>query len=286
MTASLARYPASVKFNPLVGLKSFRMAEAGGAWRLFVLAKNLDQSGLGKIKRDDLKAYAHELGIHDKQFTRWMNAARGYDLFAEDVQSKSGDWMLILTSHSKAAAAFGGEVKGHTVTLSAKLLFGKGWRSFVFASWQSATTGNGERLVSQKKQAALTGISEQTQRQYNKQAGVTSRKNYAISNIHANGYHGVLEFGNRAGLFQFWDRNTHQKKLGWRIPNTRHFPLFKTDGSTKTRRTLSLFNRTAEQHAASMKALRKPTSYQFNEIYLYDRNSRNGNGLWIHVPLN
>lgn len=290
MTAIPACYPDTVKFMPLVGMKSFRISEAGGAWRLFVLAKNLDRDGLGKIERDDLKAYAKELGISEKQFTRWMNAARGYDLFT-DVQRKSGEWMLILTSNQKAAAVFGCEVKDRPVILPAKLLFGKGWRGYVFASWQAAFTGNGEKLVSQKKQAEITGISEQVQRQYNKEAGVISRTNYAISNIHANNYHGVIEFGNgekipRAGLFGFWDKNTHQKKLGWRIPNTRHFPLFGLGGSYKTRRTLSLFNRTAEQHAASMKALRKSDNSKFTEIYVYDRQSRNGNGLWIHLPLN
>lgn len=284
MTAMPACFPETVKFMPLIGLKSFRMSEAGGAWRLFVLAKNL-AGHFDHIERESLRAYAKELGISEKQFTRWMNAARGYDLFT-DVQRKSGEWMMILTSNKKAAAIFGCEIKDYYVTLPAKHLFSKGWKAFVFASWQAAFTGNGERLVSQKKQAAITGISEQVQREYNKTAGVTSKKNYAVSNIHANGYHGVLEFGNRAGLFQFWDKQTHQKKLGWRIPNTRHFPLFGLGGSYKTRRTMSLFNRTAEQHAASMKALRKSETLKFPEIYVYDRNSQNGNGLWIHLPLN
>lgn len=285
MNQTPVRFPEDVRFNPLVGLKSFRIAEAGGAWRLIVLAKNLDETGLGKVERRRLRAYSKHLGISTKQFNRWLSAARYYDM-VQDVQSESGEWMLILASNSTIAKTLGCKARYRVVSLPAKYFVSKGWRAYVFATWQSVFTNNGERLVSQKKQAELTGISEQTQRQFNKQAGVQSRKNYAVSNIHANGYSAVLEFGNRAGLFEYWDKEKHQKYLGWRIPNSRYFPMFGLDGSIKTRRALSLFNRTAEQYSASMKSVRKSenTKRKFPEIYLFDRTSRNGNDLWIHLP--
>lgn len=290
MTEMPARFPEVLRFNPLVGLKSFRSSGAGGAWRLFVLAKNLEQTGQGFIQREILKAYARELGVSEKNIRRWMDAARYYDLF-KDVQRKNGEWVIILTSSKKAARRLGCETTYKAVNLPAEYLFVKGWRAYVFASWQSLFTNNGERLVSQKKQAEITGISEQTQRKFNREAGVKSKKNYAISNIHANGYSSVLEFGHRAGLFEYWDKDKHQKYLGWRIPNSRYFPLFGVGGSYKTRRALSLFNQTAEQYAASMKAIRKIEnadllpSDRLSEIYVFDRQSQNGNGLWIHLPL-
>jgi len=286
MNQTPVQFPEEVRFNPLVGLKSFRIAEAGGAWRLIVLAKNLDETGLGKVERGRLRAYSKHLGISSKQFNRWLSAARYYDM-VRDVQSENREWLLILASNSDIAKTLGCEKRFRFVTLPAKYFVGKGWRAYVFASWQSAFTNNGERLVSQKKQAELTGISEQVQRKFNKEAGVQSRKNYAVSNIHANGYSAVLEFGKRAGLFEYWDKEKHQKYLGWRIPNSRYFPMFALDGSYKTRRALSLFNRTAEQYSASMKSVRKSddTKPKFPEIYLFSRTSRNGNGLWIHLPL-
>jgi hypothetical protein len=282
MTEALARFPEFVNFNPLVGLKSFRTSGAGGAWRLFVLAKNL-AGVFDHIERETLRLCARSLGIHEKTFNRWLDVARNLD-FVQDRQRVSGEWMLILTSYNKAAKSLGCVRTGRTVQLPINIFFGKVWRAHVFASWQSAFTNNGERLVSQKKQCEITGISEQTQRKFNKEAGVQSKRNFAISNIHANGYSAVLEFGNRAGLFEYWNKETHQKYLGWRIPNSRYFPLFGVDGSHKTRRTMSLFNRTAEQYAASEKALRK-SDPKFPEMYLFDRTSRNGNDLWIHLPL-
>ncbi len=281
MTETPVRFPEYVKFNPLVGLKSFRTSGAGGAWRLMVIAKNL-AGVLDHIERETLRAFILSLGVSNKSFIRWMDAARNMGFF-EDRQRMSGEWILILASYRKIASILGCASSFKVVELPAKYLFCKGWRAYVFASWQSAYTNNGERLVSQKKQCQITGIQEQTQRQFNKEAGVQSKRNYAISNIHANGYSSVLEFGNRAGLFQYWNKETHQKHLGWRIPNSRYFPLFGVGGSYKTRRTMSLFNRTAAQYAASMKAIRK-SGVKFPEMYVFDRTSQNGNNLWIHLP--
>ncbi|HNE05129.1 MAG TPA: hypothetical protein PLT08_11460 [Anaerolineales bacterium] len=273
--------PEFVKFNPLVGLKSFRTSSAGGAWRLMVLAKNL-AGNLDHIERETLRQATRLLGVQDKTFRRWLDAARGLN-FVSDIQRTSGEWMLILSSNNSIAFSLGCVNHCRVVQVPIENLFAKNWRAIVFAAWQAGFTGNGERLVSQKKQYEITGIQEQTQRQFNKAAGVQSQKNYAISNIHANGYGAVLEFGNRAGLFQYWNKETHQKHLGWRIPNSRYFPLFGTGGSYKTRRTMSLFNRTAVQYAASMKAIRK-NGVKFSEMYVFDRTSQNGNNLWIHLP--
>ena len=225
MTQDSARFPVNLKFWPLVGLKSFHLPEASGAWRVVVLVKNLADQGRSRIERERLKEFATFLGISDKQYRRWLTAARNYDMI-QDVQSKSGEWMIIHASHEKIAQYLGCDSMGPSVTMPAEMLFSKNWRANVFASWQSVYTGNGARLVSQKKQAEITGISEQTQRKFNQEAGVQSERNYAISNIHANGYSAVLDFGNRAGLFQYWDKEKHQKYLGWRIPNSRYFPLF------------------------------------------------------------
>ncbi len=53
---------AQIKIHPLVGLKSFRIPEAGGAWRLFVLAKNIS-SELDHISRDELRKAARSSPI-------------------------------------------------------------------------------------------------------------------------------------------------------------------------------------------------------------------------------
>ncbi len=154
----------------------------------------------------------------------------------------------------------------------------------MFASWQASTTGNGQRLVSLRKQAEITGIDSQTQTKLNKQAGVQSTQNYAISNQHANNLAGIAEYKLRACPFGFWDEATHQKKLGWRIPNTRVFPLF-GDISNSTPRNMSLFNRTAEQYATTTKALRTLEETTLQEFYTFDRVSSKGHHLWIHTSI-
>lgn len=276
-----------LKLYPLVGLRSLQIAEAGGAWRLFTLAKNL--AGVADhIERESLRKISESLGVKEYQFNRWLNAGRGLDLF-KDVQRMTGEWMLILPSQKKAAEIMGSDKLGKPVTLPAELLFRKGWRAYVFASWQASITNNGERLVSQKKQAEITGIDPQTQRQFNEQAGVKSTKNYAISNQHANNKTMVQEFSTRACPFEYWNNTTHQKMLGWRIPNSRVFPLYGSDFSNNSLRKMSLFNRTQEQQSATLKTLRsygiEGKDLPIKEIYTLDRQSAKGNNLWIHLPV-
>lgn len=277
----------TITIAPLVGLKSFRIPEAGGAWRLYVIAKAI-AGVIDHISRDELRQITKQLGVNDTQYKRWMNAGRNLDLF-RDVQRKSGEWFIILPGYKKAAELLGAEKTGHLVNIPTKLLFKKGWRAYVFASWQSAYTNNGERLVSQKTQEKITGVSPQTQRQFNDAAGVVSQKNYALSNMHANSYSSVLEFGSRACLFQYWNKETHQKHLGWRIPDSRVFPMYGINKSNNTPKTMSLFNHTAEQHAATIKAIRKLESdnkdVPLKEIYTREGKSAKGNNLWIHSSL-
>lgn len=280
MTETPTCFPEVVKFNPLVGLKSFRTSGAGGAWRLLVLAKALEENGTGKIRREALHDYASSLGVQEKTFARWITAARNFDLVS-DVQSKSGEWMLILSGNERVASIMGCERKGKAVSMSAKLLVGKKWRAYVFGGFENTFNG---RLITRKKQAELSGIPESTQRKFDKEAGVERKKNFAVSNIHANGFSAVLEFGNRASLFKYWDKKTHQLKLGWRLPDSRRFDGAITNGSKNTLRALSLFNRTEAQYKATVKRLSKSDS-PIREVYLFSHTSNNGADMWLHMPL-
>jgi hypothetical protein len=283
---SSSAVPETVKIYPLTGLKSLRETEAGGAWRLFVLAKNM--AGVSDhIGRETLKQALLSFGVQEYNFRRWLDAGRRNNLFT-DVQRKSGEWMLILPSWKNAAKEFETNLD-RPVIIETKLLFSKGWRAHLFAFWQASYTNNGERLVSQRKQAEVTGIDPQTQRQFNEEAGVKSTRNFAISNIHANGYSGVLEFGNRACLFEYWDNEKHQKYLGWRLPNSRVYPNLGINISNKTPRNLSLFNKSADQYTATMKTLRKldteEKQIKTREIYIFRNVSSKGNNLWTHAPI-
>jgi hypothetical protein len=279
MVAPTIQFPEFVKFNPLVGLKSFRKSGGGSAWRVVVLSKALDVNGTGKIYRNSLLEFAQFLGINNKTIQRWLTEARKFGVVF-DIQSETGEWMLILHSNEKVASIMGCDRKGKSVIMPTKLLVGKKWRANVFGAFENTFNG---RLISRKKLAELSGIPESTQRKLDKEAGVEHTKNYAVSNIHANGYSAVLEFGKRASLFKYWDKKTHQLKLGWRLPDSRRFHGAVTNGSKITLRALSLFNRTDAQYRATVKKLSKSDS-SIHEVYLLSHTSKRGTDIWLHMP--
>lgn len=273
---------ATIKIYPLTGLKAMQ-SSCGGGWRLFVLAKHY--AGVSDhIGREQFRKSVLSLGVSKSQFNRWMTEARNNDLFT-DIQRMTGEWILVIPSWTRAAQLFDVEL-GNAIMFDVSLLFGKSWRAHLFASWQSSYTGNGARLVSQKKQAQVSGINTQTQRSFNKQAGVKCQRNYAISNQHASMFSGVTEFRQRACPFKYWDKATHQYKIGWRIPDTR---TYSTGVSNKTLRNLSLFNASAEQYSKTMKTIKRLRSedrkMETQEVYIFDKQSEKGNNLWIHCVI-
>jgi hypothetical protein len=201
--------------------------------------------------------------------------------FVTDVQRKDGHWDLVLNSNKKVSRQATEHDKQKTVLIDPKFLVGNGWKANVWAAFEATFEG---RLISRKKLKEISGVPEVTQRAYDKQAGVHRVANYAVSNIHANGFSAVLDYGNRAALFKYWDRNTHQLKLGWRIPDSRAFSHVQTNGSKKTRRALSLFNRTQESLTASMQQISK-NDLPIRELYLFSHTSKHGSVMWTHVPL-
>ncbi len=276
-------FPKNLRFDPLQGLKAF-VSGKGKAWILWVVLRGLDTNGLGRVNRKAARSTLLSLGVKPKTFGRWLPTARKFG-FVKAVQKKTGEWSLALNSQKNICISLGLQRPSRYVSLPAHLLVGKGGKANLFAAWQSLYTQNGKRLVSQKRQSMITGVSEQSQRKYNKQAGVISKRNYAISSIPAKSYSGILEFGNRSGLFKYWDKAKKQKYLGWRLPNTRIFPLFGTSGSYNSLRALSLFNKTAEQYSKTMKALSKNT-FRPKEVYIFQQVSgRSGSNLWTHFPV-
>lgn len=274
-----------IKIDPLVGLRAYQSPKAGRAWAIFMLAKGL-AFRKDHISIDKLKSVVLELGVEDRSFRRWVYQAVTLGMM-KFVTRKSGEKVLVLKNYKAVSKQFGQDKK-EVIYVDGRKLFGKNGKAYVFAVWQARFTHSGRILTSQKRQAELTGISEQTQRKYNKKAGVKSTKNFAISNVHANGMDDVKEHRPRACAFSFWNYETHQWHLGWRLPDTRVFSEFATNGPVKSPRTTSLFNYTSEQHLESIDLFRRASSegrVTVGELYVFDRTSSRGNGLWIHNML-
>lgn len=204
----------SVKFWPLVGIAAAR-DNAGGAWRAWVLAKNLDKPGRGAIQLADLQALARALGIHPKTWRRWLSAARDLALIKDRAR---GDGWIVLASNPRAAVLLGCDHAGvRPVSIAAGDLTSEGWRARVFAAYEHTHNG---RPISRVKQERLTGVPISTQRAYDNQAGVTRRPNYAVSQRAADQLAGELEFGEHAAPFVFRDRQGREV-IAWRLPDSR-----------------------------------------------------------------
>jgi hypothetical protein len=203
-----------VKIWPLVGISAWRHSN-GGAWKVWILAKHLDRTGRGAVPLADLQALAADLGIHPKTWRRWLADARRLTLFRDLARP---GWIL-LASHSMAAVVLGCDNVGNrAVEISSRYLFSTGWRSYVWAAYEST---HGGRPISRKRQEALAGVPIGTQRRYDKDAGVERHHNYAVSIQSPDELAGIEEFGDRAGPFEFYDRRQHKVVIGWHLPDSR-----------------------------------------------------------------
>jgi hypothetical protein len=313
------RFLESVNFFPMMGIRAARTSGARGGWRLYVLAKSLDEAGAGrelgkhgrprtgegKIPRELLRAYAETLGVTPRQWQRWINEARNNDLFT-DVQSANGEWMLILTGLDKAAFALGCEtIGGRKVTMSASLLFGAGWRARVWAAYEQTHNG---RNISRERLQKITNVPVSTQRYRDAQAGTIRIRSYAKSNYRKDTFSGLIEYSGHKGLFVRRDGF-----VSWRLPDSRHIDfalsggkgcarktnkllraLWNPNGSSKMRGALSddetnspfyrIFNRTEQQLRSTEKKLSKG-EHRIREIYHYAHEAKSGALVWNHIPI-
>lgn len=159
----------TVTFYAEMGIEAARrFSRLGGGWRLYVIAKHIDQAGRGIIKRDDLQAFAYALGVTKPTFYRWMDQARRNDLFI-DVQSQAGDWLLRLPSAGNAAVAMGCERITRKVSMPITALIGKGWKARVNGAMMA--TYNGKPIARETIQKTRN-LAQSTQRYRDAAAGV------------------------------------------------------------------------------------------------------------------
>lgn len=208
-----------ITFSPLTACKSLTVKSWLGAYRLFLLAKAMAENGHAIIA--NVKGTACQF-ISERQFARDMSAAIRLGLLTV-YERKNNTRVFALVSHERAAVMFGASKHSATIrfTVSLAELFSGKWQAIAFTTWQAKVTQNGGLLISQKKQAEWTGINPQMQRQYNKVCGVTSQRNYAVSNIAANRLDAEKEFGTRAAPFAFKDYKLNQMYIAWRLPSKR-----------------------------------------------------------------
>jgi len=305
-----AIFPESISYFPSVAVQATRTTGARGGYRLYLLAKALDEPGEGKIKRDDLHAYADHLGVSLRNWQRWINEARALDLLT-DVQAgqaKGGDWYFIIASHARAAYVLKCETIGtRKANMPAALLIGEGWRAHVWAAYEKLFR---ERPVTREKLKELTNVPVSTQRYRDNQAGVKRVRSYAKSTISADQISGMKEYSQHKGIFV-----RHDGVLSWHLPNSyivSHATigtrgrarkankilsmLLSLEGLSLERRALTsnnepgenqqakyrLFNRTPKQFKTTRKKIREHKP-RVGDVYAFPKGTHKGALVWEHA---
>ncbi len=304
------RYPETVTFFSHMGIAAARrVSKLGGAWRLYELAKALDKKGTGKIARDDLRDYALFLGVEVRTFERWIKAARNNDLFYTDVQSASGQWMIVIANRGIAGAALNCETAGRRVTMPAADLIGKGWKARVWSAYYA--THNGQPIARGTMQK-IVNVAISTQRYRDAQAGkrVKRIRNYAITNIRGDKLQLLKDFSKRKGLYidrkgfiNFRLPNSYQVLSATRGGKGRGRKVNKiiqniqaTNGLYQMQQALSLqteydknivklFNRNHKQQKSAMKKLAKIDNRKVKDIYELSHTAQTGAVMWTHIPV-
>lgn len=193
-----------------IAFAAYKVQNGSGAWRAWAIARSLDKPGSGKVKRAELVSYLRWLGEPTRSVQRWLESAINLGLLQEN---NKGD--LHMVNPARAAMCFGAESIGKPATISAKALVCKGWKAHVWAAYL-VTLSN---PISQARKEQLTGVSERTQRNWQKGIG-WAEKNYVDHGVKPSHVTGLRE---ERGLACFVGRGGH---LIQRLPDTRRVPMF------------------------------------------------------------
>lgn len=293
---------------PLQGMAAAR-SNLGGAWRLYMLAKHLDQSGRGAIDGEALTRAARAQGIAPRTLARWQAQAEKAGLI-KPITKTGGKWYL-LASHQDACIATGCHQVGRLTQIRLRDLFREGWRATLWAAYEQTHQG---RPITRAKQESLTGVPISTQRALDNQARVTRQSNYCLTGLSPDHIPGLKDIG-RPGVF-VWQYRKHGKTItqaAYRLPDSRRADhLAESMGKGRAKKVnkainqrlnvssiigrdqssdcmaeggvyLRLFNRTGSQTRSTLRKASK-ADYNQGEIYQDIRTVKKAD-LWQAHPL-
>jgi len=156
----------SIKIYPLIGLAAKRN-RAGGSFRLWVVARHLDQpEGSGKVRIKDLKEYLEIMGVNPRTYRRWIHNAVAIGIFEQDLSGR----FYRYKSPARTAIILGAKTIVTPVVIQDPVrLFEAGWIGVVWAGFLESL--NRDRPVSRAVLEKMSGVPETTQRYYERIAG-------------------------------------------------------------------------------------------------------------------
>ena len=298
-------YPQDVSFYTYMGIDAARARSGvGGAWRLYILAKALDQDGVGRVALADLRGFALHLGLNPRTYQRWINQAERRGVLSY-FQKESGEWWVNLQSPAKLCHAMGWDAIGKKMQIDPALLIVPGWKANI---WASVSAGMNGRQISRERLQKVYNVAARTQTHRDNQADVNRQANYADTGIIAN-----------AADVKAWEQNRPEWKglfrasngrLYRRLPDTRATNKVILIGTGRGRKALSelrhlqditacykrdqalangiedseyirLFNRNPKQLKTSKRKLERQENPRVVDVFqhVYD-NKDSGAGIW------
>jgi len=172
--------PKYIKLWPLVAISSWWI-NAGGSYRAWRIAHNLDLAGSGKVEHGQLHNYLADHGVKYTTRRRWIRQAVELGLFKERECWTTGKMFYLLAGLGRAAAALSCEKVGKPISIKIRSLTGQGWKPFIWAAFNATLSGP----MSQKVKEKLTGVDPRTQRRYLSKLPVKKKTNYAKRELKA-----------------------------------------------------------------------------------------------------
>ncbi len=303
-------YPQDVSFYTYMGIDAARARSGvGGAWRLYILAKALDQDGVGRVALADLRGFALHLGLNPRTYQRWINQAERRGVLSY-FQKESGEWWVNLQSPAKLCHAMGWDAIGKKMQINPALLIGKGWKANV---WTSVSAGRHGRQISRERLQKAYNVPARTQTYRDNQADVNRQANYANTGIIAN-----------SADVNAWQENNPQWKglfrasngrLYRRLPDTRATDRVIFIGTGRSEKALKelrhlqditarykgdwaldngiedtefirLFNRNSKQLKTTERKLKRQDKPRVVDVFQYIYDSKDsGAGIWDTITI-
>jgi len=291
----LNNYPASIRIWPDI-LVSAVKNNAGGAARLWMIAKHINPGGCGVIPGKSLRHYALKgLGIKRAKYDAWLDRATMTGLLSRRDEN------IRITGIAQAAALLGVARIRRPVYQDIGALVRQGWFAQVWAAWL-ACHGFTDRPISRAKLRELSGVSERNQRDLERRADVVNLPNYAIDDsLPADNLAGIRDF-HHPGAFKY------KNVTAWRLPNSREIKNINQAAKGSTRRTnkrlaalhyglvekvgrdlVRLYCKKDQQLKSTTKKIRKLDSKGRGNLpeilYLFDKKASKSRGFGIYAAI-
>lgn len=201
----------------------------GGAWRVWTVLRHLDQGiGSGIVCEHCLDAWAKKHKIPSRRWSRWMQAAIDAEWIRRYTRHRSGIKTVVYGYCKPAMVAntVGCQyIETQMVNMDFALFSAPDPAKYIWAAYLKTLP---QTPISRKKMRELTGVAENTQYKYERELGIRSIRNFAVTDFKPAEIDMIREFAG-SHYFVLIDPHTKQRYVARRLPDTRVVNLLGID---------------------------------------------------------